>query len=188
MKLRAFLAVELSPACTTALQGVQQKLRKTGTRLKLVRKEAIHITLKFLGDIDARDVGTLQERLAEKLNGRRSFPFEVLSLGAFPAPERARVVFAAIGDGTANFRGLHDAVEEVVVALGVKPETRRYTPHVTLARLKERDADGAIGRVVHGLEGHKFSDEQAERVTLFESRLMREGPVYSKLAEFDLEA
>src|SRR5262245_269882 len=139
--IRAFIAVELSDAARRAAAAVCQALRAAagGPDVRWVRPEALHVTLRFLGQLETSRLPALVESVAAALAGSAPFRLELGAVQLFPGPGRPRVVVLEVGP-EAPLAALAAAVERGVVAAGCEPEPRRFRPHLTLGRVRGRAA------------------------------------------------
>ncbi|MDE3018842.1 MAG: RNA 2',3'-cyclic phosphodiesterase [Nitrospirota bacterium] len=201
--IRAFLAVELPVEIRQALALVQTDVknrisRELSPRMRLqwVRPESVHLTVKFLGDIQETQVHDLQSVVGEALRSVAPFSIEVAGLGVFPDMHAPRVLWvglvgrAGIGGPPTALLQLVNMVETSVEPLGYPPETRPFNPHLTLARIKEgsKEVGRAIARI--GLLEREVPLGQLEvsRVALMRSELKPSGSVYTTLWEIPLGA
>jgi len=187
LKMRLFFALELDEPTRRALGKALERLGSAAPRVRWVRPENLHVTVKFLGEVpetDLAEVCAAADRAAAKA---APFSLAVAGLGAFPAPDRPRVVWAGCSEGTEPARALADQVEAQTVPLGFAAERRAYTPHVTLGRVRRpRDRGGlpaALGRAPA-----EYGCVAVEALTVFESELSRGGPVYTALHHARLSA
>src|SRR5262245_32157842 len=136
-RLRTFIAVELEKGIRSRCVALQQSLGRSGGEVKWVEPDNIHVTLLFLGEVDEREVHELCRAVCETCSGFEPFALSVEGLGCFPNARRPRVVWVGVGAGAARLVALHDALETPLLELGCyRREERRYTPHVTLGRVK----------------------------------------------------
>lgn len=194
--IRAFLAVELSQSLRTDLATVQQELKRSleekmqgGTRISWAQPASIHLTLKFLGDMDEQVIDPLRAALEETIGSQVAVTVPLERLGAFPFPQAPRVLWVGPlekwekGTDAKRVAEIHDAIEQVCEGLHFLRETRPFSPHLTLARIKmgERHVGAALAKsgmldfpVVVG----SFA---IESVVLMQSELKPTGSVYTKL-------
>ncbi|MFM8550892.1 MAG: RNA 2',3'-cyclic phosphodiesterase, partial [Nitrospiraceae bacterium] len=152
--IRTFIAVELPSSLRQALAQVQAEARNRiarelspAMRLQWVRPEAIHLTLKFLGDIPEQQVDEIKSAAGSALCSVAPFSVEVAGLGVFPDLRAPRILWVGLsgGEGTASaLSHLAAMVERSVEPLGYPPESRPFNPHLTLARIKEGSQE--VGR------------------------------------------
>jgi len=194
--IRAFLAVELSKDFRNQVAWIQQQLKASLARelpravhLSWVRPASIHLTIKFLGDIDEQIIEPLRKELAEVFLDQRtiSIPFE--RLGAFPSFQAPRVLWVGAaeqweyGDDARRLALLHKTVETCCDTLGFAADGRSLKPHLTVARVKagERQCGQALAR--SGVLDRPLSlgSLAVESVALMKSELKTTGSVYTKL-------
>jgi len=183
-RLRSFVALPLSDVFVAELTRVIAVLRDqpAGRRVAWVRPANLHLTLRFLGDVDLQTIAALQPRLAEVIAGVAAFELGLRDLHLFPSARRARVVAAGV-EGGASLEELARAVEGAVVACGLPPEARSFRPHLTLGRIRE---SGSVPRRLDcRLEPLVMP---VSRVVLYRSVLGSGGARHSELASFALAA
>jgi RNA 2',3'-cyclic 3'-phosphodiesterase len=175
--VRAFLALELSGEIREQMKIAQETLRTCSARMTYVEPENIHITVKFLGDVDDR-------QLQRVMDAVRSIPFVPFRAEAGSVtvnnPKRPFTVWCPVSD---DGRGedLFRLIEDALAPLGIARETRRFTPHATLARIK--DSDPSLFTVLETLKGKTYGDCIISGIKLKKSTLTSHGPVYEDLLE-----
>ncbi len=183
--MRLFVCIECAELETT-LEEVQQ-LFEDASGLRYTDPAQAHLTLKFLGEADPERVPELREALVEVVDETGVGPFDLTAggLGVFPDIEYIQVLWLGIEEGTSELTTLHRAIEARMTALGFEPEEHDFTPHITLARM---DHGGGKEYVQNQLRAHNPTADsiQVEHVTLMESRLTSDGPVYSPVERFEL--
>lgn len=184
--IRSFVAIELPPAVADALRTLQADIRSDGLRAKWVRPEQIHLTLKFLGEIPAADADRIAECIEEAVSDIPMLQLDTRGIGVFPNIRRARVLWTGIGGETDILGSLQQRIEQALEPFGFKPEGRRFTAHLTLARFKAPvDPDPLIAVMKqHG----DFRSEifQVKTVHFIKSDLRQNGPIYTKMGSFRL--
>ena len=175
--VRTFIAIDLTPEVRERMRGPQGALAGCRARLTVVKPPSIHITLKFLGEVDEKTL----RRIKEVLSALRFEPFEI-TLGGVRGnpPTLPRVIWSEARDGGGS-RRLFGLVEEALVPLGIPKEKRAYTPHATLARVKRFDP--SLLPVLKSLEAEEFGSCTVSSVKLKKSTLTPEGPIYEDLLE-----
>ncbi len=184
--VRLFVALELPDEVRAALGRLQEELRPAGAgRLRWVRPEGIHVTLKFLGEVEEKLVGQIEEALAGAVT-----PFELRlqpgSLGGFGGA-RLRVVWVGLEGDTDELRKLAGQIEEALAPLGFPKERRPFAAHLTIGRVRDeasseerRQIDGLLRRHRCALLPSMILTE----VTLMRSILGPGGSTYVRLATF----
>ena len=195
--IRAFVAVELTDELRSAIALVQtqvkaelaRELRRTApdARLQWVRPEAIHLTLKFLGDIEDGQVEDIAQALAVAVSPQARFSMEVGGLGVFPDLRAPRVLWIGLS-GPGPLVSLAQSVDQALAGLDFSLETRPFNPHLTLARIKERGREVGKALAVIGLlaQGSPVGTLPVQTVSLMRSELKPSGAVYSRLREVGL--
>ncbi|MBI4637242.1 MAG: RNA 2',3'-cyclic phosphodiesterase [Candidatus Rokubacteria bacterium] len=180
--VRSFVAVLLDPDTRAALGTAIERLRRAGRGVAWVVPDNLHVTLKFLGQVDEARLGEVASALAAAAAGVAAFDFVVQGLGAFPSVDRPRVVWAGAGEGAGALVTLASRVEEALGPLGFAAEARPFSPHVTLGRLRAPRRDPALAAALGASPGQVFGRIRAARVSLMRSDLSPRGARYSELA------
>lgn len=189
-RMRAFVAIELSDDAKRALTALIQSLRdRRIDGLRLVRSEGLHLTLKFLGNIDASRVPRIADALAAA--SARHFPFRLTLAepGFFPNADRARVMWIGMGGDMRPLRQLQRDVDETLAALGFAAEKRPFNPHLTIARMRDSAARADRRRAADALAAYPLPDGiaiSANAVSLMQSDLRPGGAVYTRIAHAPL--
>ena len=175
--VRAFVALELSGDMREQLAKAQNVLRGCSSRLTFVDPTIIHITLKFLGEVDERRIPLVKEALSTI----RVDPFPVTGrMITVNDPRRPRTVWCTIDDDERS-RQLFRYVEDTLEQLGFTRETRPFTPHATVARVKY--ADASLFRQLELLKATGYGSCMIAGIKLKKSTLTVSGPVYEDLLE-----
>jgi len=187
--IRCFIAIELSQEIRNVLSEIQSELKETVGDVKWVRPENIHLTLKFLGHINQGVVEEVKSALSEIAAKTRPFRIKLSSPGAFPAPERPRVIWVGIDKGDKESIVLAGAIEDRASHLGIEKEEREFHPHLTLGRIDFLKDKNTLKDAFSSLEIPPV-EMTASAITLFQSTLTREGAIYTVLqkAVFNREA
>jgi len=179
--MRSFLALEVSAPVADYLRQVIEKLSKRSRDVKWVKRDAIHITLKFLGQIEEELSPKIQEALAPI--GSRFTPFMVSlkEIDAFPSRRRARVVIVRLNKGVDETKRIYEDVEEGLTGFDFEREAREYTPHITLGRMRTPAAfpEGDLPP----LEKMEF---KVDSLVLFKSTLTPGGAIYTPIWKIKL--
>lgn len=189
---RAFIAVKLGENSLPEARSTILNLKSgpQGDAVRWVRTENLHVTLRFLGNIDQDQVDRLQPAVATRVVGFPPFDLSVGPAGLFPRGKRPRVVAAALEPEQPLIR-LAGTVEEAVRAIGLPAEDRTFRAHLTLGRIKRnapRSLAGLSGRIdqVNLERESPAPSDLVTRVVLFRSDLKPDGPVYTELWAADL--
>lgn len=192
--LRAFIAIKLSDELKGHIAEVQAELKRRAFGLDglgWVRPEGLHLTLRFLGDIAEEQVEPLKALLREVAVGIKPFALEARGIGVFPNPRAPRVIWLGL-QGTPEsmdaLRRMQTGIEAGVAGLGFAPESRRFTAHLTLARVRDRHSGAALAKVLEANRDRAVGSFIAASVGLVRSELRPTGAVYTTLVEVPFEA
>ena len=188
--IRAFVAVELPRTVKDELGVLQRRLAVSPSAgIKWVAPDGIHLTLKFLGPVAPRRLDELKAAMAAAVKDIGRFDLGVASLGGFPSLRRLSVVWCGLTGDLGRLGQLQQLIEQYVSPLGFPPEKRAFSPHLTLARLREDVTAEARQALAAKLGEIKFESQYSIRVdsvSLMRSRLLPAGAVYDRVGEFTL--
>jgi RNA 2',3'-cyclic 3'-phosphodiesterase len=194
--IRAFLAVELSHELRADLATIQQELKrridpemKRDTRISWVKPASLHLTIKFLGNMDEQVIDPLRATLEQAIGSQSGVSVPLQRLGAFPRPQSPRVLWVGPSDnwekGTEAMRiaETHGRIEQVCEGLGFLREAKPFSPHLTLARIKAGERHVGVTLAQSGVLDRPLSlgALAVESVVLMKSELKPTGSVYTKL-------
>lgn len=190
--IRAFIAIELEPATIRALGAVQERLRKSpgAGQVKWVAPGSVHLTLKFIGDMDSGRVPAMVDAIRRASAGGRPFRLGLGAPGAFPSLGRPNVVWIGLTGPVEAAAAIARRLEDECAALGFPREERPFAPHLTLGRVRreagpeERRAIGDSVRRAGAAEPAPFA---VDAVCLMRSDLRPSGAVYTELARIRLQ-
>ena len=190
--IRTFVAIHLTPALLGTLQQAQDVLRASpgGPAGRFVQPDNMHLTLKFLGDVDDTRLPAICQAVAAVAQQHEPLELSLGSLGCFPNLNRPRVVWAAVSSAEEGLERLAVELDASLQALGFDREARPFTAHLTLARIRE-GADprqvAALGQMVGALAPLQ-GIMTATSVAVVKSELRPQGPLYTALCQASLGA
>lgn len=187
VKLRTFVAVEISEEIRKGLSDLITRLKTTGADVKWVAPENIHITLKFLGYIEDTQVAAVSELIRKAAASINSFTVAIKHLGVFPNTKKPRVIFVVAHEKGNNLATIYSRLDESLTELGIEREGREFTPHLTVGRVKSSKNLKALAEAMDSLKESSFGQQTVEDVVLMQSDLKPTGPIYKKLAYFSLK-
>lgn len=189
--IRAFLAIELSDDVKSILRELTERLDRAGIDgLKPVRPENIHLTVKFFGDVSANRVDSIVGALTLAARAIQPFILRLGSVGAYPNSRNPRVLWVGLDGDVVSLREAHRYIEAALEDINIKPDSRKFSPHLTVARLRDRASPSERRRAAELLlnaayqTGHPVT---VERLSLMRSILRPEGPQYTTLADITLD-
>ena len=186
--LRAFVAVPLPESVTAFLDRLAGRIKAAGLRGRWVPSGNIHLTLKFLGDIDAATVDPLSAALARAVRGVAPIRLTPAGLGVFPRPQRARVLWMGLAGDIEALAGLQARVEAAAEALGHPREPRPWAGHLTLARARNEFDPQRLVDILQTHGASRAPSFQADGLVLYRSVLAPGGACYHPLARLVLGA
>jgi RNA 2',3'-cyclic 3'-phosphodiesterase len=184
--LRAFLCIEIPESIKLRLASLQQDLRRIEAQVSWVKPSNIHLTLKFLGDVPASRIEQIRQGVERASSAIRKFEIEVGSAGCFPNPRSPRVLWVGFPVLPENLKRLHEAIEDELTRAGFPRESKRFSPHLTIGRVR---APKGADRVAEELISRGFEPERFEvrEVILMRSELNPKGSIYTRLSTTHLK-
>jgi 2'-5' RNA ligase len=184
--VRCFIAIELPDEVKAGLRDIQARLRSGNQApVKWVDPDGVHLTLKFLGSVDPAKIDPIAAAMKEAARGVSPFSLKVEGLGAFPNLRRVQVVWVGVSGEVDKLANLQQRLEENLAGLGFAPEKRRFTPHLTLARVRDQaslaEREG-LGQLIAGTGFEAATGFPVAELSLMRSQLTREGAIYSRLS------
>lgn len=183
--MRLFIAAKISDAIRSELaEFVDQFLQFPG-KVKWVEPQNMHLTLKFLGETDSKLLDQVKSAMAAAAKGQGAFEITLTGCGAFPNLRAPKVFWVGIIDDKMRLRSLAQQIDSNMVELGYERESRPFSPHLTLGRVKEPER---LELIKDAFGKAKFPPQilTVKAIYLIESRLRPSGPVYTDVAEFPL--
>jgi 2'-5' RNA ligase len=182
--IRTFIAVNLATPVIEEIAKVRAALQEAKGDIRWTRVEGLHVTLKFLGDIARQQVEPILAALRAALREQPSLRVVAQGLGAFPTLKRPRVLWVGL-NGT-GLKELSETIEQALMPLDFPPEEREFTPHLTLGRVRSIRGWDRVLSVIKEHEHLCFGESTVDHVTLYQSDLRPEGPIYSPLGSVSL--
>ena len=190
-QIRSFIAIELPDELKLELTQLEDQLKSNRQPwVKWVSPEGIHITLKFLGDIAVEMTGAITKAIEEAVQGISPFHLEVKGLGVFPNLKRVQVAWVGISGEVDKLSQLQKRIEATLTPLGFAPESRPFTPHLTVARLRDQaspDERQRFGQLIANTKFETACTIEVNAISLMRSQLTREGAIYSRISLVELK-
>ena len=190
-KMRTFIAIELPPHVKTALAR-HRALLKTGDGklVKWVEPENMHLTLQFMGGVPQDNIGAITTAISNASAGFSHFQLELAGLGVFPNPNRVQVIWVGLSGDLGILNRLQKEIGAGLTPLGFMPETRPFSPHLTLGRVKDHarpEERAKLGQILEHMPFNARLKIDVTSVNLMKSQLTPKGPIYTKLSEIKLK-
>ncbi len=191
--VRAFFCVELEEELRAKLDRITQTLKRVPVKASWVRAENLHITLKFLGDVEEGRLPELEAAARKALEGSPvdgAVRWTLDRLGAFPVRERPRVVWVGSSREPRELAELAARLEEALEPLGFAPEGRGFVAHITLGRVKERPPSPGVRELARALQSYPdfHLEARVTALTLMRSDLTPQGAIYTPLFRLPFHA
>jgi len=190
-EIRSFIAIELPEELKSALAKLQAQLKaENQSPVKWADPYGIHLTLKFLGNISFKQIEEITKAMETAAAGIAPFRLEVKDLGVFPNLKRVRVVWVGVGGDLERLNQLQQRIESNLTPLGFPPEGRPFSPHLTLARVREQATPEERESLAQLITNTKFTlsyQFTVDGINLMKSLLTREGAIYSRISSVRLK-
>ena len=184
--IRSFVAIELPAELKNRIRSYQQELKSFTRHVRWVNPDSLHITLKFLGERDKELIERVRQNLLTVQDGFAPFKATVNRFGAFPGKRNPRVFWLGVkSDPLESMIELFHFLENNLHGLGFQKETRRFAPHLTLARVKRPERFDDLWDFVqhHAFEPFTFN---VNEIVLMQSFLKPQGAVYKPIEKYRL--
>jgi 2'-5' RNA ligase len=183
--MRIFLAVFPSAEAQALAAGLIERLRQPGDGISWVKRENLHYTLRFMGELGESGLARVGEAAREGVAGHRCFEAVLGAAGAFPRANRARVLWLGLARGEDALSALARSVEQALRGRGFDRADHRFTSHLTIGRVRERDQDW--GERLAGVAVEPATPFVVDRVLVVHSTLSPKGSRYDVRAEVRLD-
>jgi len=179
--MRLFIGIPLEERVKSDIVNLQEKFRSAG-KIKWVGKENLHVTVKFLGETFESSIESIKSAMDKSIAGIESFHITINKVLGFPSIKRPKVIWANVDKNAEIIEKIFMDLEDGLSGFGFAKEERKYTPHITMARVK----DGAdISDISEKLDFEY--NTKIESVVLFKSELKPQGAVHTKIYEVVLK-
>ena len=185
-KFRAFIAIELPEKIKRDIRKLQHVFASHVLDIRWVKPVNMHLTIKFLGDVDPSDIEAVGRLLSDTAANHPIFDLAPRGVGLFPNIRRPSIIWTGIAGQTDVLGSIHKSVNSGLTDIGFEADKRPYRGHLTLGRIKTHMDQS---RLVTALRvNQEFASEafSVERLVMFKSERHPNGPVYTKLYEVPL--
>ena len=188
--MRVFIAIDINEEVRKALGDLQEQLRSGAdvkkSDVKWVNPENIHLTLKFLGEIKEEKVVEVCNIVRDVASRHRNFELDIQSVGCVGG-RSARVLWVGAGAGNDNLLQLQKDLDEQLALAGWPQDTREFTGHLTLCRIRKPAAGIKLAQMTEDYRDFKLGVVLADSVLVYQSQLRPTGPVYTRLGNYKLQ-
>lgn len=184
--MRLFVALELAEEVARALTAVQQQMQASGRPpVKWVAPTGMHLTLKFLGEVDSERVPAIRAALNAVVRSRRAVAeLRLAGVGAFPNLRRPQTLWVGVEGDISSLMQLQQGIEQALVPLGFEPEGRPFRAHLTLGRVRQDatpEQRASLGTVIARLPAPPPVRWAPGSPILFQSTLTPSGAIYTRI-------
>jgi 2'-5' RNA ligase len=188
--MRCFIAININEQIRKALADLQEELQgkadiKRGDA-KWVNPENIHLTLKFLGEIKDEQIVDVCKITGDVASRHKSFELDIESVGHFGG-RSARVLWVGTGQNREKLVQLQQDLERQLDLAGWPREARKFSGHLTLCRIRNARAGVKLAKLAREYEDFKLGTTPADSVSVFQSELTPQGPIYTVLGKYELQ-
>lgn len=186
-KIRTFVAIELPENIRSDIRKLQHAFSAYQFNIRWVKLRNMHLTLKFIGDVNPVHVKTIGDVLADIVGQNAVFELLPRGMGVFPNIRHPQILWTGVAGQMDALRCLHRSVEIALDPLGFTAESRPFTGHLTIGRIKKRIDPKRLADALRTHQGFASDPFAVERLMLFKSDLKKNGPIYTKLREMRLD-
>ncbi len=181
--IRSFIAIQLPDSVKSTLADLQGKISNLGITASFPNPETFHLTLKFLGNIFPDDLDAVEKCLKKSVQGVLPHTLFTSGIGAFPSVKHPRIIWSGIRGETDRLEALAAGLDSVLFKdMGIKKEEKRFTPHLTLARMKQRVLPNTIIKLIKDFQNFRTPDFSVSGIGLFQSTLTSFGAIHKMIA------
>jgi 2'-5' RNA ligase len=184
MSIRAFISIDVE--ASEKMRGFHSDLKGANAQVKLVNLDIMHLTLKFLGDTSESLLPEIIDLMDTSVDGMEPFTIELRGTGAFPNLNRMKVVWIGV-KRIGEMKSIADYLDGELANLGFKKERRKFSPHLTIGRVKGGRNKHKLAEVISNWEDEDFGAMDVDSIRLKKSVLSPQGPSYSTLHESKIQ-
>ncbi len=180
-RLRLFVAITLPDPVRDAVSRLVEELSGRLEGVRWTKADNIHLTLKFLGGVEAAGIPPIRDCLDRMAATHLPFPVGLGGLGVFPARGKPRVIWAGVGEGRERLTGLTEDLDRSLAEVGFPRETRKYTPHLTLGRIKSARSGSGLWTINREFERQRvdsLGSFTVNMIVLLKSTLTPRGAIH----------
>jgi len=186
--IRAFIAIELNKDIQDGLAKIQAELRSGRADVKWVKPQNMHLTLKFLGNIEIDLIVKIKNILEDLTINHKSFPSDLSEIGAFPKIKTPRVIWVGMQKGKDQVGLIVEELETKLAEIGILKEERKFHPHLTLGRLRSPHNRSKLVELLEKNKAIPPLNFTVDKIILFKSTLTGQGPIYEPQSQVSLKA
>jgi 2'-5' RNA ligase len=179
--IRTFIAIPLPKNISLFLGKIQGAIRKNRVKASWTKTSSMHLTLRFIGDTVTEDVKKIIRAMEATAVACAPFTLFAGGVGVFPGIKKARVIWSGAKGEIYHLRTLQMTLEKNLAQTGIKADNRRFSPHFTLGRFKNRVDTRILANIIQNFGQHASDPCRIKSMVLFKSDLMPGGAVHTPL-------
>ncbi len=184
-EIRAFLALDLPENVSRFLDDISSQLKKSRADVRWVNPTSIHLTLKFLGNVNRSRIQDIENVMSPIFAIQRELELKISGIGAFPNMSQPRVIWVGVSDPSGRLVKVVSSIEKAFNDLGFDPESRPFNPHLTLGRTRSNNGKERLVDLIESMRPNAGISFVADRAILFQSVLGPAGPRYNVVSVFN---
>ena len=186
--MRCFIAIDIDKPVISRIKDLQLDLKKQtklfNSKLKWVKPENIHLTLKFFGEVTEVQTAQICALVSQTLDSHDRFEINLKGVGCFGSP--ARVLWVGIEDND-MLSSLQKDLERLMVNAGFPDEQKEFTSHLTLCRIKSFDAGEMVRQLADNYTDIEFGRSKVNAVRVYKSELTPQGAIYTQICKINMK-
>jgi len=185
-RLRTFIGISLSSSVLAGIEKSVRLLRAELEEVRWVETKNLHVTLKFLGDVPLNDLPQLIRAVTHSVRQIDSFDLTFQGFGVFPNRQSPKTIWIGCREGSEALGQLAESINEGLRPLGFPKEARKFSPHLTIGRVKKTSPDSPLIALLDEQQNRLFGSCSVGEVQIISSELTRRSPIYDELAAIPL--
>lgn len=181
VNIRAFICFKLPRRIILSIRELQESIKDSGLKIKWVKAENIHLTIKFIGDIRLPDINDIELAIKETAGDFAPLLLSAQGLGVFPNLKRPRVIWTGLSGQIEELISLQKILDTKLRLIGFPKEKRPFKGHLTIGRVKGRLDSRKLSEVMNRFNKFETKQFSCDRIFLMQSELKPSGPIYTKL-------
>ena len=179
--IRTFICIAIPESIKSRIGKLQETLQQTKAQISWTKPPNIHLTVKFLGGVEASRLDRVSQALERAANGIGPFEVEIGGAGCFPSPRSPRVLWVGVSNASEELQKLYSNIEDELSRRGFERENRKFSPHLTIGRIRAPHNSPRVAEalIASGFESESFT---ATEVLLMRSDLKPTGSIYTPQA------
>lgn len=183
---RVFIASSLNEEAKNLIKDIQSNIKKLNCQIKWVKPENVHLTLKFLGNIESDRIDELKKLVQSTSKMTQSIKSDLFNLGAFPNSQKPKILWVGLSDNESKIAQLAETIETSLSTIGFSKEKRSFKPHVTIGRVRSFKNIKPLSETISQFSVKNAVAQNIDNITIYKSTLTPTGPIYEVLKKFEL--